>query len=134
MGVDPELFFPTGSGESVQRQEQAAKAVCGGCPVLTECLTWATSTRQDDGICGGCTAGERSLLYRLGADGLVPRRDDLIECKGCELLLPPARFGRDQKRANGRKSRCSKCVYRRERASREKREETQARRESHLVG
>lgn len=58
-GVDPELFFPAAeSGPGYEVRVQLAKAVCAGCPVRTECLTWASS-ELPDGIAGGMTAEER---------------------------------------------------------------------------
>lgn len=42
----------------------AAKAVCAGCPVAGECLTWAIETNQTDGIWGGHTPAERRTIRR----------------------------------------------------------------------
>lgn len=57
--VDVEVFFPTAvRGREYERQVSIAKAVCAGCPVRTECLTWALS-HQPDGIAGGMTEHER---------------------------------------------------------------------------
>ncbi|MDX1468347.1 MAG: WhiB family transcriptional regulator [Acidimicrobiia bacterium] len=42
-----------------------AKAVCSGCPVADECLTWAIETNQTEGIWGGHTARERRGLRRI---------------------------------------------------------------------
>jgi WhiB family redox-sensing transcriptional regulator len=54
--ADPELFFPvTLSG----RQEEEAKAICAGCWVRSQCLTFATLTGQEHGIWGGLTDEER---------------------------------------------------------------------------
>jgi WhiB family transcriptional regulator, redox-sensing transcriptional regulator len=54
--ADPELFFPvTASG----RQEEEAKAICAGCSVRSQCLTFATLTSQEHGIWGGLTDEER---------------------------------------------------------------------------
>ncbi|MCI0425303.1 MAG: WhiB family transcriptional regulator [Actinobacteria bacterium] len=41
-----------------------AKAVCAGCPVADECLSWALETNQTEGIWGGHTAKERRSLRR----------------------------------------------------------------------
>ena len=41
-----------------------AKAVCSGCPVADECLSWALETNQTEGIWGGHTAKERKGLRR----------------------------------------------------------------------
>lgn len=42
-----------------------AKAVCAGCPVASECLSWAIETNQTEGIWGGHTAKERRAIRRL---------------------------------------------------------------------
>jgi len=58
--VDPEIFFVTAvAGQEYERQVGIAKAVCGGCPVRAECLTWALSL--PDGIAGGMTEQERRV-------------------------------------------------------------------------
>ena len=41
-----------------------ARAVCAGCPVAGECLTWAVETNQTDGIWGGHTPAERRAVRR----------------------------------------------------------------------
>jgi WhiB family transcriptional regulator, redox-sensing transcriptional regulator len=41
-----------------------AKAVCAGCPVAAECLTWAIETNQSEGVWGGHTPKERRSLRR----------------------------------------------------------------------
>ena len=61
---DPELFFPIGNGPAAQDQIAEAKAVCRGCPVVTECLSWALEAGQDSGIWGGMTDDERRALAR----------------------------------------------------------------------
>jgi WhiB family redox-sensing transcriptional regulator len=61
--IDPELFFPTGYGASAQRQAAKAKAVCAACPVAVECLAFAMRFLPD-GIAGGTTAAERSVIRR----------------------------------------------------------------------
>lgn len=59
--VDPEVFFPTAvQGREFEQQVGIAKAVCAGCPVRPECLTWAI-THLPDGIAGGMTEHERRL-------------------------------------------------------------------------
>ena len=57
--VDPEIFFPAAQAGPVHdRQIAAAKAVCAGCPVRPECLTFAL-TGLPEGIAGGLTPSER---------------------------------------------------------------------------
>ena len=47
--MDPDLFFP-GVGESplVDPEE-----LCGGCPVLADCRTYASNTGNTFGVWGG---------------------------------------------------------------------------------
>lgn len=92
LGCDPDLFFP-------QRYDvgnvNAAKAVCFGCPVRSECLDeylW-----EDQGIFGGTSAKERRKLRkgkvrpiaaiphgtRMGYE--TERRRGLEPCEFCKL-------------------------------------------------
>lgn len=63
---DPELFFPTGTGKPAKVQAERAKAVCGRCPVVNDCLQWALETGQDSGVWGGMSEDERRALKRRG--------------------------------------------------------------------
>ncbi|HET8595503.1 MAG TPA: WhiB family transcriptional regulator [Intrasporangium sp.] len=67
--VSPETFFhPEGErGPRRRAREAAAKAICGACPVVTECLQHALSVREPYGIWGGLSELERELLL----DGTV---------------------------------------------------------------
>ena len=59
--VDPEVFFPAAeSGPRYEARVRIAKAVCAGCPVREQCLTWALSALPD-GIAGGMTEQERRI-------------------------------------------------------------------------
>ena len=64
--ADPELFFATdgerGDSKPHAVRVRAAKAVCNGCTVRAECLTYALTTRQRDGVWGGLTETERGAL------------------------------------------------------------------------
>jgi WhiB family redox-sensing transcriptional regulator len=63
LDVDPYIFFPTHGGKS----GMAARHVCAGCPVRTECLNYALEAntgRADWGIWGGTGRVERLLLRR----------------------------------------------------------------------
>lgn len=64
IGEDPELFFPTGITGAALEQAERAKAVCGGCAVVDECLQWALDTSQDAGVWGGMSEEERRRLRR----------------------------------------------------------------------
>ena len=61
---DPDLFFPIGYTGPAIAQTANAKAVCRTCPVIADCLEWALDTRQDFGIVGGLSEGERRSLKR----------------------------------------------------------------------
>lgn len=66
--VDPETFFVTGefkpgantAADRARHQADIdrAKAICDGCAVRLDCLSWAW-TELPDGIAGGMTAEER---------------------------------------------------------------------------
>ena len=57
--VDPELFFPLGSGPLAGHQIRPAKSVCSRCPVREPCLNWALSTGQQEGVWGGQDPDQR---------------------------------------------------------------------------
>lgn len=64
LGHDTELFFPAGCTGPAQEQAEQAVAICRQCPVITQCLDWAVTTGQDDGIWGGLTEDQRRALRR----------------------------------------------------------------------
>jgi WhiB family redox-sensing transcriptional regulator len=74
--VDPELFFPIGSGPIAEAQTARAKAVCQTCAVIRECLRWAVDTGQTEGVWGGTDVAERreDLISRVQRGPLRPRR------------------------------------------------------------
>lgn len=55
--VDPELFYPDRGGPAT-----AAKHVCAGCPVKTNCLDYALARGDNHGIYGGLNPWERHQL------------------------------------------------------------------------
>lgn len=57
--LDTNLFFPSGDGPGSAERIEQAKAVCAGCSVRSECLSFALTTRQDSGVWGGMTEEER---------------------------------------------------------------------------
>jgi WhiB family transcriptional regulator, redox-sensing transcriptional regulator len=61
--TDPEAFFPYGETSTEVR---LAKAVCNGCEVRTECLTYALEVDEQWGIWGGLTPRERKRLKKKG--------------------------------------------------------------------
>jgi WhiB family redox-sensing transcriptional regulator len=60
-GKDIDLFFvPDGVGRRERRRrEDAAKRICGSCPVRTACLRHAVRVGESFGIWGGTTPDER---------------------------------------------------------------------------
>ncbi|MCW2717033.1 MAG: WhiB family transcriptional regulator, redox-sensing transcriptional regulator [Pseudonocardiales bacterium] len=62
--LDPETFFPIGSGLPAQRQARAAKAVCRPCSVREQCLRWAMRAGHEEGVWGGLDADERREAQR----------------------------------------------------------------------
>ncbi|HEV2368855.1 MAG TPA: WhiB family transcriptional regulator [Acidimicrobiales bacterium] len=59
-----DLFFPVGAAAGALEEIEAAKRVCGGCPVSVECLEFALSTRQEFGVWGGLDEEERRLIVK----------------------------------------------------------------------
>lgn len=58
LAVDADLFFPERGADP-----SAAKAVCKGCVVRSECLYAALQRREPTGVWGGMTAAERRRLH-----------------------------------------------------------------------
>jgi WhiB family redox-sensing transcriptional regulator len=61
-GADPDALFVQG------KAQRAAKVVCKGCPVVTECLADALDNRTEFGVWGGMTERERRALLRRRPD------------------------------------------------------------------
>lgn len=61
---NPDLFFPIGTTGTAVDQIEAAKSVCGACPVREECLEFALATNQEAGVWGGTTEEERRKLRK----------------------------------------------------------------------
>ena len=62
--ADPELFFPISYSGPALRQVARAKAICAGCPIQQECLSYALAAGSIQGVWGGMTEEERRLLLR----------------------------------------------------------------------
>lgn len=58
------MFFAPSKEPTAARltREQAAKQVCAGCPVLTECREHALLQPEPYGVWGGLTAAERRVV------------------------------------------------------------------------
>jgi WhiB family redox-sensing transcriptional regulator len=67
-GADTNLFYPDTVG---CKASEAAKDICQGCPVVTECLDWAMRNTEI-GVWGNTTDKERVKLRRQA--GIRPRR------------------------------------------------------------
>lgn len=66
--ADPDALFVQGAAQN------RAKAICGGCPVRTECLADALDNRIEFGVWGGMTERERRALLRRRPDVVSWRR------------------------------------------------------------
>jgi WhiB family redox-sensing transcriptional regulator len=62
--IDSLVFFPVGTTGLALRRIADAKAICAGCTVQEECLTFAVATNQEFGIWGGCDEEERRRIRR----------------------------------------------------------------------
>ena len=78
---DPERQFPDHNVEQIA----AAKRVCAGCPVRTECLQDALRLDERGGVWGGYTYPERKNLAEYG----VAQRNfrPKAECPSCGRLV-----------------------------------------------
>ncbi|MFF7329789.1 WhiB family transcriptional regulator [Streptomyces sp. NPDC008150] len=85
--ADPDELFVEGAAQN------RAKAVCGGCPVRTECLSHALDGRIEHGIWGGMTERERR--------GLLRRRPTVTSWR---VLLETARAEHDRRGRGGGRS------------------------------
>lgn len=58
----PDLYF-AGQGETYE--SNMAKRACQSCPIQEQCLSYALKYKENEGIWGGLTAGERKKIrYR----------------------------------------------------------------------
>lgn len=54
---DPDAFFPERGGST-----KAAKLMCKGCPVTTQCLDYALDNEERHGVWGGLSERERRKI------------------------------------------------------------------------
>ena len=66
-GTQPNLWFPNPDTDNHAR---LPKQICNMCAVQIECLEYAITTRQKDGIWGGMTEQERERLIKRRRRGL----------------------------------------------------------------
>jgi WhiB family transcriptional regulator, redox-sensing transcriptional regulator len=74
--ADLTLFFPPDGMRGAERaaRENAAKAICAGCPVRRPCREHALAVREPYGVWGGLTEDERAaLVNRPGRAGPLRR-------------------------------------------------------------
>lgn len=57
--VNADLFYPSSDGDA-----EPAKAVCSACSVQEQCLEYALSVREPEGVWGGTTFAERRSILR----------------------------------------------------------------------
>ncbi len=63
--VDSAIFFPPAQFEHKperEAREKRAKAICNECPVRSECLDWALTTKEPHGVWGGSAESERKQM------------------------------------------------------------------------
>ena len=62
--VDSTVFFPPDGERPPQRdaRETRAKAICGRCPVIGQCATYAIQYGERYGVWGGLSEQERAAL------------------------------------------------------------------------
>lgn len=80
-GKDTDLFFPEAGKDFLGRIAEA-KAVCNTCPIVADCLSWATEN-DEQGIWGASTYEERKRMSR--------RRRTLDKAKRAHLTTNNAR-------------------------------------------
>ena len=64
LDLNPDLFFPIGTGAPAMAQAEEARRVCRRCEVREACLSWALEAGLDHGVMGGLTEAERRELRR----------------------------------------------------------------------
>ena len=63
--VDPDWWFAS----AADPDQEAARGICGACPVRRSCLAHALATSEPDGIWGGFDDSERAWLRLALAEG-----------------------------------------------------------------
>ena len=59
---DPDRLFVTGA------KQRAARSICRGCPILTQCLAKALDEKIEFGVWGGMTERERRVMLKRRPD------------------------------------------------------------------
>ena len=58
-GLDPDIFYP-----ATEEEGGPAKDVCNACGVRQQCLEFALTNREREGVWGGATEKERRRILR----------------------------------------------------------------------
>ena len=69
----PQVFYPAATNRlwSIEVATEA-KAYCAGCPVTAECLAFANTNGETDGVWGGLAPWERGVRPRRTRGGAAP--------------------------------------------------------------
>jgi len=88
--ADPDLFFPISSSGRSLAQVAEAKAICAGCQVRRDCLSFALRTHQVYGVWGGLSEQERYPLWSAvpaGVDCGQAAEVDTVHARICEMTM-----------------------------------------------
>jgi len=71
---DPSIFFTPerASGYVLARRTALAKSICAACPVLVPCRAYALKAREPDGVWGGLSAVERTVMRPRSVSPNIP--------------------------------------------------------------
>lgn len=73
------LLYALGHGAGCDALLDDARRLCQSCPVQAECLDYALTAGEDEGIWGGCTEREREALRRRLKLPPTPRRAEPLQ-------------------------------------------------------
>lgn len=96
IGEDPDAFFPEHGGPQTR-----IKTLCGGCPVIRECLSFATA-HEEIGIWAGTNERDRRIIRRR----YKPDTDMDILDAAPHGTIPALRAHRDRGETP-----CDKCAH-----------------------
>lgn len=80
--ADRLLYSGSGSGSRNDALIDDARRLCQSCPVQVECLDYALTVDERDGMWGGCTESERWVLRRNLGLRAIPRRTEPLQLCG----------------------------------------------------
>lgn len=76
-GIGSDWWYPRAREDRASEIGREAKRVCRNCPVRLECLEYALDIKEEYGIWGGLTPGERRKIPRN-----IPLTADLLDRLG----------------------------------------------------